>query len=222
MSRPFAERIAAAPISWGVCEVPGWGWQYDAATVLDADARAGPGRNRVRARRLPPATRRDRPKVLAEHGLRAVGGFVPVVLHEPGHDPVPAVRTALEAFVAAGAGDAGPRRRDRRATATTSARRSTRTAGRRCWPTSTGWPRRGRGGRHGHAAPARRHDGRERRRGRARARRQRASACAWTPATCSSAAPTRSRWPASTPDAVAPRPPQGRRRRWAARCGPAS
>ena len=34
MSRPFAERIAAAPISWGVCEVPGWGWQYDVATVL--------------------------------------------------------------------------------------------------------------------------------------------------------------------------------------------
>jgi len=23
-------RIAGAPISWGVCEVPGWGWQYDA------------------------------------------------------------------------------------------------------------------------------------------------------------------------------------------------
>ena len=49
MSRPFAERIAAAPISWGVCEVPGWGWQYDVATVPGADARAGPGRNRVRA-----------------------------------------------------------------------------------------------------------------------------------------------------------------------------
>ena len=22
---PLAERIAGAPISWGVCEVPGWG-----------------------------------------------------------------------------------------------------------------------------------------------------------------------------------------------------
>ena len=31
---PLAERIAAAPISWGICEVPGWGWQYDPATVL--------------------------------------------------------------------------------------------------------------------------------------------------------------------------------------------
>jgi inosose dehydratase len=32
---PLEERVAGAPISWGVCEVPGWGWQYDPATVLD-------------------------------------------------------------------------------------------------------------------------------------------------------------------------------------------
>ena len=31
---PVLERVAGAPISWGVCEVPGWGWQYDPATVL--------------------------------------------------------------------------------------------------------------------------------------------------------------------------------------------
>ena len=30
----LALRIAGAPISWGVCEVPGWGWQYDPRTVL--------------------------------------------------------------------------------------------------------------------------------------------------------------------------------------------
>jgi hypothetical protein len=28
-------RIAAAPISWGVCEVPGWGHQMAAERVLD-------------------------------------------------------------------------------------------------------------------------------------------------------------------------------------------
>ena len=27
-------RIAAAPISWGVCEVPGWGHQLDPKEVL--------------------------------------------------------------------------------------------------------------------------------------------------------------------------------------------
>jgi len=41
MRRPVSERIAAAPISWGVCEVPGWGWQYDAVTVLEQMREAG-------------------------------------------------------------------------------------------------------------------------------------------------------------------------------------
>ena len=27
--------------------------------------------------------------VLSEHGLQAVGGFTPLLLHVPGHDPVP-------------------------------------------------------------------------------------------------------------------------------------
>jgi inosose dehydratase len=41
---------------------------------------------------------------LAEHDLHAVGGFVPVVLHVPGHDPAPAVDQVLDGFVAAKAG----------------------------------------------------------------------------------------------------------------------
>ena len=40
---------------------------------------------------------------LAAHGLAAVGGFVPVLLHEPGHDPLPEVDRALDGCVAAGA-----------------------------------------------------------------------------------------------------------------------
>ena len=27
-------RVAGAPISWGVCEVPGWGYQMEAERVL--------------------------------------------------------------------------------------------------------------------------------------------------------------------------------------------
>jgi inosose dehydratase len=46
----------------------------------------------------------DKAKTLADVGLRAVGGFVPVVLHDPSHDPSASVATALEGFVAAGAG----------------------------------------------------------------------------------------------------------------------
>ena len=38
---PLEERVAGAPISWGVCEVPGWGWQHDPATVLGQMSEVG-------------------------------------------------------------------------------------------------------------------------------------------------------------------------------------
>jgi inosose dehydratase len=43
-------------------------------------------------------------QVLARYDLHAVGGFVPVMLHEPGHDPVPEVDRSLDHFVACDAG----------------------------------------------------------------------------------------------------------------------
>jgi inosose dehydratase len=77
-------KIAGAPITWGVCEVPGWGHQLEPGRVLNeigaiglSATELGPGGF------LPtdPARLRD---LLGAHGLRLVGGFVPVVLHE-GH-----------------------------------------------------------------------------------------------------------------------------------------
>jgi inosose dehydratase len=44
----------------------------------------------------------DKAATLAAHGLKAVGGFVPVVLHNRDHDPAPEVDRALDSFVAAG------------------------------------------------------------------------------------------------------------------------
>lgn len=102
MSVP-AERIAAAPISWGVCEVPGWGHQLPADRVLREMSGLG-----VTATEFgPPGFLPDDPDgkaaVLREHGLRAVGGFVPVLLHEPGHDPMPEVERLCDACLATGA-----------------------------------------------------------------------------------------------------------------------
>jgi inosose dehydratase len=41
--------------------------------------------------------------VLAAHGLTAVGGFTPVVLHERTHDPLPAVERLGDGYAASGA-----------------------------------------------------------------------------------------------------------------------
>jgi inosose dehydratase len=95
-------RLAAAPISWGVCEVPGWGHQLAPERVFGEIASLG-----ITATELgpigfvpfEPAAIRD---ALDRHGLRLVGGFVPVVLHEPVLDTAEAERVSA-VLAAAGA-----------------------------------------------------------------------------------------------------------------------
>lgn len=77
------DRVAGAPITWGVCEVPGWGYQMTPDRVLGEMAAIG-----LRATELGPqgflpedaAALRD---ALHRAGLALVGGFVPAVLHDP-------------------------------------------------------------------------------------------------------------------------------------------
>jgi inosose dehydratase len=97
-------RIAAAPISWGVCEVPDWGWQYDPDTVLNQMRDLGLAATEFGPDGFLPEDPGEKAKKLADVGLRAVGGFVPVVLHDPAHDPAAEIERALEGFTAAGAG----------------------------------------------------------------------------------------------------------------------
>ena len=56
----MTDRIAGAPISWGVCEVPGWGYQLPPGAGAGRDARGRPGRHRARARGLPARRARTR------------------------------------------------------------------------------------------------------------------------------------------------------------------
>jgi len=42
-------------------------------------------------------------RVLDHHGLRAVGGFTPLLLHVPGHDPLPEAERLLRGYDATGA-----------------------------------------------------------------------------------------------------------------------
>nr|WP_328898311.1 TIM barrel protein [Streptomyces sp. NBC_00236] len=91
-------RVAGAPISWGVCEVPGWGHQMAPERVLDEMAAAGLAATEFGPEGFLPPDPDARAELLAGHGLAAVGGFVPVVLHDPGRDPLPEVRRALAGF----------------------------------------------------------------------------------------------------------------------------
>jgi inosose dehydratase len=101
---PLTDRIAGAPISWGVCEVPGWGYQLDPALVLTQMRDVGLVATELGPEGFLPTDPQAAAATLRDAGLSAVGGFVPVVLHDAGHDPLPEVDTAVDALVAAGAG----------------------------------------------------------------------------------------------------------------------
>lgn len=83
MTTPIAPgRIAGAPISWGVCEVEGWGHVLDVDTVLGELRAVG-----LRATELgPPGFLPDEPSqlrdVLARHEVELVAAFLAVVLHD--------------------------------------------------------------------------------------------------------------------------------------------
>lgn len=96
--------VAGAPISWGVCEVPGWGHQLAPERVLAEMRDVGLVATEFGPDGFLPVDPVAKAETLTSNGLRAVGGFVPVVLHDPDHDPLPEVDTALDAFVAAQAG----------------------------------------------------------------------------------------------------------------------
>ncbi len=98
-----APRIAGAPISWGVCEVPGWGHQLPADRVLREMAEIGLTATEFGPDGFLPAEPEVRARTLRGHGLQALGGFTPLLLHVSEHDPLPEVEAALPAYAAAGA-----------------------------------------------------------------------------------------------------------------------
>jgi inosose dehydratase len=96
--------LAAAPISWGVCEVPGWGLQLDRERVLREMASLGLRATELGAIGYLPTDPRELRELLDRHGLRLVAGFVPVVLHEPSLDETRAhAERMARLLVAAGA-----------------------------------------------------------------------------------------------------------------------
>jgi inosose dehydratase len=91
-------RIAGAPISWGVCEVPGWGYQLPADRVLREMQHLGLTATEFGPAGYLPSDPDDRTDLLSCYGLAEAGGFVPVVLHDPGTDPAEVIDRALDGF----------------------------------------------------------------------------------------------------------------------------
>ena len=95
--------IAGAPISWGVCEVPGWGYQLGPDRVLAEMREVGLTATEFGPDGFLPTQPDAMTRVLGHHGLRAIGGFTPLLLHVPTHDPVPEVERLLRGYDATSA-----------------------------------------------------------------------------------------------------------------------
>ena len=96
-------KIAGAPISWGVCEVPGWGYQLTPERVLTEMRDVGMSATELGPEGFLPSDPAQLTELLSSFGLSCVGQFAPVVLHDPDHDPLPDIGGSLDAIVACGA-----------------------------------------------------------------------------------------------------------------------
>ena len=96
-------KIAGAPISWGVCEAPNWGYQMTPDRVLAEMAELKLGATEFGPLGFLPIDPHQRAESLKKFNMIAVGGFYPILLHDENFDPLPEIQAELESFVAAGA-----------------------------------------------------------------------------------------------------------------------
>ena len=100
-----AARIAGAPVSWGVIEIPDWGYQMPADRVLREASSLGLTAVEAGPEGLLPDDPAGVRDLLSRYDLKLVGGFVPAVLHEPGmrEKELDHIEGRAEFFAAAGA-----------------------------------------------------------------------------------------------------------------------
>jgi inosose dehydratase len=96
-------KIAGAPISWGVCEVPGWGYQLSPQRVLAEMRDVGLAATELGPVGFLPSDPDELTTLLDSFGLSCVGTFAPVLLHDADHDPLPDIAGPLESVLACGA-----------------------------------------------------------------------------------------------------------------------
>lgn len=77
------ERIAGAPITWGVDESPGWGFLMDRDRVLDEMMESGLTATELGPDGFLPTDPAELADYLAAKRMSVVGGFVPALLYRP-------------------------------------------------------------------------------------------------------------------------------------------
>lgn len=76
------KQLAGAPISWGVCEANGWGYQLEVNRVLSEMRECGLTATELGPDGYLPQDPKELAMVLNGHGLDLCGAFVPIVLHK--------------------------------------------------------------------------------------------------------------------------------------------
>lgn len=101
---PFVDRIASAPISWGICEVPGWGQMLPTDRVLTEMTSLGISATEYGAPGFLPTEPDAIRAVLDGHEMSLIGGFTPLVLHDPARAEEALARARAVAGLFSGAG----------------------------------------------------------------------------------------------------------------------
>ena len=96
-------KVAGAPISWGVIEIPDWGYQMAPERVLGEMKSAGFDATELGPPGYLPEDPIECRELLDRHGLRLVAGFLATVLHEAGSQAIDAVEKQATILAAAGA-----------------------------------------------------------------------------------------------------------------------
>jgi len=78
----FLSRVASAPISWGICEVPGWGHMLPTPRVLREMSELGMPATELGAPGFLPTSPEAVRDELAAFDMTLIGGFTPVILHD--------------------------------------------------------------------------------------------------------------------------------------------
>ena len=98
------DRLAGAPISWGVCEVPGWGIELPPERVLGEMQQLGLSATELGSDGYLPSDPAALKDLCQQYGLTMIGGFVPVVIHEASQEEATIAATHRAASLMSAAG----------------------------------------------------------------------------------------------------------------------